>query len=410
MTHWGSVPRPGTEPLPGAVHPARDWRPLQGVGQVALGSAGLAAGGALLEVGAGETGVGVATTPIGGVGVPITGVGVATMGLGMAVGGGGGAVVYEGMGNILAPFRDPRPLPPGALPPQDPAASADAVRRWLADNPPAEAAGGPTAPAPPVPDLSGAQVSLGPVALSPPPPGPQGALAGNGGFTPAPPLPPLPGFAPPPPVVPTSTANPAPPPVVPSSTATPVPDGPLVPPHTGGATPVLPPGMNIVESQGDPGLTRPTGPIGGVPTGLSPVSEAGASLERKAQVDSEIHVGGAFAAAGYNTVQQPTEGPNPAVTRERMLAEGLKPGRNPDLLLENRIWDIHTPETSRPAGIRRGIAGKVDAGQTHRVVVDVRGVGQTEAAVRAALRADPVPGLKEVVVVTEDGLGRPFRP
>ena len=186
MTHWGSVPRPGSQPLPGAVHPARDWRPLQGVGQVALGGAGLAVGGALSVVGASEVGLGVATTPLG-VGLPITGVGVATVGLGLAVTGGGAAVAYQGMGNILAPFRDPRPLPPGALPPQDPAATTEAARRWLADNPaPAGAAGSPAAPAPPVPDLSGARVGLGPVALSSPPPGPPGALAGNGGFTPRP--------------------------------------------------------------------------------------------------------------------------------------------------------------------------------------------------------------------------------
>ena len=182
MTHWGSLPRPGSQPFPGAVRPARDWRPLLGVGQVVLGAAGLAVGGALGVVGAGETGLGLATTPLG-VGVPITGMGVATIGLGLAVTGGGAATAYEGMGNIFAPFRDPRPLLPGvlpgALPPQDPAANAEAARRWLADNPPPDAAGGPAAPAPPVPDLSGARVNLGPVALSPLPPGPPGALAGN---------------------------------------------------------------------------------------------------------------------------------------------------------------------------------------------------------------------------------------
>ena len=411
MTHWGSVPRPGSEPVPGVVRPAPDWRPLQGMGQVALGAAGLAVGGALGVVGAGETGLGLATTPLGGAGVPVTALGVATMGLGAAVAGGGGVTAYEGMGNILAPFRDPRPLPPGVLPPQDPAATTDAVRRWLADNPaPAGTAGSPAAPAPPVPDLSGARVGLGPVALSPLPPGLQGALAGNGGFTPAPPLPPLPGFAPPPPVVPNSTANPAPPPAVPSSTATPIPDGPVVPPHTGGAPPVMPPGMNIVESQADPGLTRPTGPIGGVPTGLPPASRAGAPSKDKAQVDSEIHVGGAFAGAGYRTEQQPTREANAAAVRQQMEAEGLDPEKDPDLRVEGRIWDIYTPESADPGSIRAGIAKKIGAGQTHRVAVDLRGVGQTEAAVRAALRADPVPDLKEIAVITEDGLTHPFRP
>ena len=240
MTHWGSLPRPGSQPVPGAVRPARDWRPLQGVGQVALGAAGLAVGGALSAVGASEVGLGVATTPLG-VGVPITGVGVATVGLGLAVTGGGAATAYEGMGNILAPFRDPRPLPPGVLPQQDPAATADAVRRWLAANPPAEAAGSPTAPAPPVPDLSGARVNLGPVALSPPPPG-QGALAGNGGFTPAPPMAPPGGF------------TPAPDAGRPSVVSTPIPDGPIAPPHTGSP----PPAVNLDDVQEEFPLSEAT--------------------------------------------------------------------------------------------------------------------------------------------------------
>ena len=276
---------------------------------------------------------------------------------------------------------------------------------WVDQPPPRPTAAPPAAP--PVPDLSGTRVNLGPMALSPPPPGLQGALAGNGGFTPAPPLP---GLVPPPPVVPNSTANPAPPPVMPTSTATPVPDAPLVPPHTGGAPPVMPPGMNIVESQADPGLARPTGPIGGVPTGLRPVSEAGASPADKAQVDSELHVGGAFAGAGYQTEQQPTRGANAAAVRQQMQAEGLNPDKNPDLRVEGRIWDIYTPESSNPVSIRNGIARKISEEQTHRVAVDLRGVGQTEAAVRGALRANPVPDLKEIAIITENGFTQPFRP
>ena len=422
MTHWGSLPRPGSQPVPGAVRPARDWRPLQGVGQVALGAAGLAVGGALSAVGASEVGLGVATTPLG-VGVPITGVGVATVGLGLAVTGGGAATAYEGMGNILAPFRDPRPLPPGvlpgALPQQDPAATADAVRRWLEANPPAAAAGGPAAPAPPVPDLSGARVGLGPVALSSPPPGLQGALAGNGGFTPAPPLPPLPGF------------TPAPDAGRPSVVSTPIPDGPVAPPHTGSPPPTVnlgdlqesfpalqPQGPLVMESQGDPGVTRPTGPIGGTPSGRpsrveierDPGGSRVKSKERKAQVRSENDVANATSGAGYQTIQNPTQGANPALTRERMLAEGLSPDKQPDLLLEDRIWDTYTPDKDTAMNVRNGIQRKIDAEQTHRVVVDMRGLRTKVAAVRDAIKAKPLQGVKEVMFYTEDGLSVPFRP
>ena len=165
-----------------------------------------------------------------------------------------------------------------------------------------------------------------------------------------------------------------------------------------------------MESQADPGLTRPTGPIGGAPTGLRPVSEAGASPADKAQVDSELHVGGAFAGAGYQTEQQPTRGANAAAVRQQMQAEGLNPDKNPDLRVEGRIWDIYTPESSNPVSIRNGIARKISEEQTHRVAVDLRGVGQTEAAVRGALRANPVPDLKEIAIITENGFTQPFRP
>jgi hypothetical protein len=93
-----------------------------------------------------------------------------------------------------------------------------------------------------------------------------------------------------------------------------------------------------------------------------------------------------------------------------MAAEGLKPYKNPDLLIENRIFDTYTPLTDDAASVRSGIAEKVYAGQTHRVVVDLRQTNQTEASVRSALRNAPVPGLKEVMVLSNEGLGQPFRP
>jgi hypothetical protein len=46
----------------------------------------------------------------------------------------------------------------------------------------------------------------------------------------------------------------------------------------------------------------------------------------------------------------------------------------------------------------------------HRVVVDLRQTAQTQASVCAALRNEPVRNLKEVIFLTKDGLGQPFRP
>ena len=167
---------------------------------------------------------------------------------------------------------------------------------------------------------------------------------------------------------------------------------------------------HIVETRWDTGLTRPTAPIGGTPGGIRSTSEPGATSEKKAGIDSENQVADKTAAAGYPTIQNPTEGPNPPLTPERMIAEGLKPNKKPDLLLSNRVFDTYTPRVDAPASIRTGVAEKIEAGQTHRVVVDLRQTTQTEASVRAILRAQPISGLKEVIVLTEHGLGQPFRP
>ena len=234
-------------------------------------------------------------------------------------------------------------------------------------------------------------------------------------------LPPLPGFSPPPPV-PTS-----PPPLVAPPAGSP-PEA-LVPPPVPGqagnegftATPALPgneglvppdglQGPQIFESRGDPGLTQPTGPIDGVPTGPRSVTEQDAASGRKAQVDSENQVADKLATMGYQVVQNPMEGSAPVLTPERMTAEGLNPSKNPDLLIGGRVFDTYTPVVDDASTIRSGIASKVDAGQTQRVVVDLRNTTQTEASLRAALQAQPIPGLKEVIILNNDGFGKFFRP
>lgn len=109
-------------------------------------------------------------------------------------------------------------------------------------------------------------------------------------------------------------------------------------------------------------------------------------------------------------MQNPTGGANPPLTPERMRAEGLKETKDPDLLIEDRIFDTYTPEEDDAGSVRDGIERKIQAGQTHRVVVDLRHTTQTETSVRAALRANPVEGLRDVIIVTKEGVGQPFRP
>lgn len=187
---------------------------------------------------------------------------------------------------------------------------------------------------------------------------------------------------------------------------TPAPAGPQVE----GMDAAGPAGPQAFESQRDPGLIRPTGEINGRPTGLRSTTRENASSKEKAQRDSENQVADALASAGYRTVQNPTEGSRPNLTPERLQAEGLRPNADPDLLVENRIWDTYTPVEDRADSIRTGIQRKIEEAQTHRVVVDLRGTTQTEASVRAAMRERPLSGVREVMFLTHDGLSRPFRP
>ena len=197
------------------------------------------------------------------------------------------------------------------------------------------------------------------------------------GFAPTAPTPPLPGFAP-------------------------------VDPALGGPL--------VVESGQDPGLTRPGRALDGALTGprstnvpRTPGTEGGrATPPQKFQVDSENKVADRLVAQGYDVVQNPTVGPNPPLTPERLGEFGLDPDRNPDLLVNGRVFDTYTPVKDDPVSVRRGIQDKIDKKQTHRVVVDLRATTQTAESVRAALRDDPVQGLREVLILTKDGLGRAF--
>jgi hypothetical protein len=225
------------------------------------------------------------------------------------------------------------------------------------------------------------------------------------GFSPAPPVAPLPGLTPPAQPLPNREelpmADPLPP--LPGLTATP----PL--PAIPGFTPVNPGPLVLERNEGDPGLTRPTGEIGGVPTGTRRVNREAAPPGEKAQVASEQEFADRLASQGYRVIQQPTVGDNPALTPERMRTLGLRETADPDLLVEGRVFDIYRPQGDDVATAWQGISDKVAVNrQTDRIALDLRGTSLTEADVRAALRANRIPGLAEVITLTDRGLGRAF--
>ena len=68
---------------------------------------------------------------------------------------------------------------------------------------------------------------------------------------------------------------------------------------------------------------------------------------------------------------------------------GLNPDKQPDLLIEGRVFDTYTPETNRLDGIWDGIETKVADKQTHRIVVDLRNTTQTTLRCAQHSELDP---------------------
>lgn len=76
------------------------------------------------------------------------------------------------------------------------------------------------------------------------------------------------------------------------------------------------------------------------------------------------------------------------------------PGKkNPDYRIEGRVFDALAPVTDNPRNIRSTIHGKVSKGQADRMVVHLDDTVVTPGQVAAALRAEPVEGLQEILVV-----------
>jgi Contact-dependent growth inhibition CdiA C-terminal domain len=94
------------------------------------------------------------------------------------------------------------------------------------------------------------------------------------------------------------------------------------------------------------------------------------------------------------------------ISRDRMLKEGLDPGRVPDLEVNGKIFDIYSPVSRDPKAAVQGVIDKIDKGQTHRVVINVSGeAGAPEKLkeITDRLRAINPNGLHEVLAVKITG-------
>jgi hypothetical protein len=150
-------------------------------------------------------------------------------------------------------------------------------------------------------------------------------------------------------------------------------------------------------------LTQRTGRSGGTPHGGSTRIEPGEDAEVRRSLEMENAGAVVLAEHGYRIRQNPTRA---EVAQARLDAGDVgNPEKDPDYLLEGRVFDCYSPV--KPSKAVRGIWTeakiKVEDGQTQRVVVNLEDWRGDLSALRKQFAGWPVPGLKEVKVITRDG-------
>ncbi|MEV4274892.1 hypothetical protein [Actinoplanes xinjiangensis] len=110
-----------------------------------------------------------------------------------------------------------------------------------------------------------------------------------------------------------------------------------------------------------------------------------------------------IADAGYRIHQNPTR---LEVAQARTdTADTGSTTRNPDYLIEGRVFDCYSPtKSNKPVrGIWDETEDKVSKGQTQRVVVNLEDWRGDLGALQRQFDDWPIPGLKELKVITPQG-------
>jgi hypothetical protein len=155
-------------------------------------------------------------------------------------------------------------------------------------------------------------------------------------------------------------------------------------------------------AEGLPSITPASGEVGGEPMGPRSVNQSHVKSDQKTSVRNENSMADQLAREGYRVIQ------NPRIPPEQMTEQGLDSEKNPDFIIEGRVFDLYTPIVTTASQVYLGIAKKINDGQTDRVVVDLRHTQTTRAELEAELKTYPIEGLKEVITVTEYGVGHAF--
>ena len=146
-------------------------------------------------------------------------------------------------------------------------------------------------------------------------------------------------------------------------------------------------GVVILKRQDFPTRTYPSGSKGGKPEGTRSTNKQNADSESKRGIQRENESADRLADAGYKVEQNPD----------------VPGAKNPDFRIEGEIFDNYSPTTGTGDGIRNGIAGKIESGQTSRVVLNMADSPVARNAIRQALTDRPINGLREIIMIGRDG-------
>jgi hypothetical protein len=151
-----------------------------------------------------------------------------------------------------------------------------------------------------------------------------------------------------------------------------------------------------------PTVTRPSTSGPGRVFGTPEANRPGVDADVKFGIEKQNESLARAARQGYDVTYQPTatlgaDG-RPLLNAQQQAALGLKAGKDPDALINGRVFDVYAPLTADVKGVYSGMADKVSQGQAHRLIVNLEGTTVTPQQLRDYLMANPIANLKEVKV------------
>jgi len=150
--------------------------------------------------------------------------------------------------------------------------------------------------------------------------------------------------------------------------------------------------QEIEEEASSSTASQATSPSGtptsaAVPKGRPTTVSANESPENQQALKRENESAQILAKAGYNIEQNPT----------------VASIKNPDYMIEGKVFDNVAPTTGSPRNIASRIEDKVQAGQTDRVIVNLGDSSASAEKLRQQLQDWPISGLEEVKVIDQQG-------